>query len=163
MKVIGGFFKLVGWLVSAAVRLTLIVTILAVARLGAFVHHKGSQPMDVERASPPLPEGITYWQFMSDRFDAAQEIEPQRCGVGKLTFFAVSIPVYSVIYTVGGMRPESALGSGIQPDPSIPHWAAGLPWEKSPDVWWWVVENISWGTLAKKTIECNFRPVAAQY
>lgn len=54
MKVIGGFFKLVGWLVSVVVRVTLIVMILAAAGLGAFVYHKGSQPMDVERASPPL-------------------------------------------------------------------------------------------------------------
>lgn len=162
MKVIGGFFKLIGWLVSTVVRVTLAVTILAATGLGAFVYHKGSQPMNVERASPSLPEDITYWEFMADRFDAAQEIEPQRCGAGMLATFFVMSPVYSVVYTIGGMRPESMVGRGIQPDANIPRWAAGLPWDEAPDVWWWTVENLAWTMLVKKGPGCNFRPMAVE-
>lgn len=162
MKIIAGFFKLVGWIVKTVVRVILAAIILVVAGLGAFVYNKGNQPMEVPRASPPLPEGITYWEFMADRIDAAQEIEPKRCGIGMMATFFVISPIYSVVYTIGGMRPESMIGRGIQSDASIPRWAAGLPWEDALDVWWRTVEDLSWSILASKGPACNFRPVEIQ-
>jgi hypothetical protein len=159
MKLVAGIFKLLASIVRTLIQFVLVITLLAMAGLGSYIHHKGNQPMDVPRATPPLPEGITYWEFMADRIEAAREVKPQRCGVSTFAFFLAITPFYSVVYTIGGMRPESAMGRGIQPDASIPRWAAGLPWEKTPDVWWWVVENLSWSMLARHGPGCNFSPV----
>jgi hypothetical protein len=159
MKLVTGFFKTIAWVIQTLTRLALAVTLLATVGLGIFIYQKGSQPMDVPRASPPLPEGITYWQFMADRLDAAQVVEPQRCGMSTFAFFLTITPIYTVVYMIGGMRPESMVGRGIQPDASIPHWAAGLPWKEAPGVWWWVIENISWSMLAREKPGCNFRTI----
>jgi hypothetical protein len=159
MKLVTGFFKTIAWVIQTLFRLVLATALLATVGLGVFIYQKGSQPMDVPRASPPLPEGITYWQFMGDRIEAAQEVEPQRCGVSTFAFFIAITPVYSVVYTIAGMRPQSVVGRGIQPDASIPRWAVDLPWEEAPGVWWWVIENISWSMLAREGPGCNFRAV----
>ena len=159
MKLVTGFFNAITWVIQTLFRLVLATALLATVGLGVFIYQKGSQPMDVPRASPPLPEGITYWQFMGDRIEAAQVVEPQRCGGFSFAFFLAITPIYSVVYTIAGMRPESAVGRGIQPDASIPHWAAGLPWKEAPGVWWWVIENISWSMLAREKPGCNFQTI----
>jgi hypothetical protein len=159
MKLMKGVFKLLTWLIQSLIRLVLAASLIVIAGLGGYIYHKGSQPMDVLRATPPLPPGITYWQFMEDRIDAAQIVDPQRCGISAIAFFLAIAPVYSVIYSIGGMRPESIMGRAFQPDASIPYWAAGLSWGEAPNVWWWVVENISWAMLARQGLGCNLRAV----
>ena len=39
----------------------------------------------------------------------------------------------------------------VPPDPDIPTGAAGAKWYEVPDIWWNVVERLSWTMLGKLT------------
>ena len=52
-----------------------------------FIGFKTNQPMSV----PDAPEGMTYFNFMQDRIDAAKTIEPSRCGWGMMLSLAAVI------------------------------------------------------------------------
>lgn len=58
---------------KTAIRILLAATLLAAAALGGFVYVKGSQPM-----RPPEAQGLTYWEFMADRWQATREL-PEEC------------------------------------------------------------------------------------
>ncbi|NMC55593.1 MAG: hypothetical protein GYA48_18380 [Chloroflexi bacterium] len=72
MKFIGMFLKLIGSLIKT-------VVILAICTNIMFVAYKGNQPMQV----PQAPKGMTYFDFIADRIDAAKTVEavPLRVGV----------------------------------------------------------------------------------
>ena len=63
MKFIGLFFMLI----SKAISLTLISVILLSF---LFIGYKGNQPMSV----PQAPKGMTYFEFIQDRVEAAKAI-----------------------------------------------------------------------------------------
>lgn len=134
------------------VSLGLLLMVLAAV---SFIYFQGSQPMQVSQ----VPAGMTYWQFMADRLDAAQEVEPRRCGVGRLVTFVVLAPVYSVVYTNVGLHPGGFLDRVSQGDQNIPIGVENTPWYDVPVLWWNVLEKISWSMLARHTPACNFRPV----
>ena len=143
--------RTISW-VFKLVSLILIVTILGSL---LWVAQRGGQPMDL----PQIPAGITYWQFMADRVDAASEIQPARCGYGMFAFLLAAGPFYSVLYTYIGLYPDSFLAHVSQKDPNIPMGVAGAPWYQVPEIWWKIVEKLSWIALAKQGPGCNFRPV----
>ena len=60
-----------------------------------FIGYKANQPMNVAGA----PKGMTYVEFIQDRFDAAQTVKPSRCGWGMMLSLAALGPIYSVVYT----------------------------------------------------------------
>lgn len=121
----------------------------------AWVAYRGSRPMSI----PQAPAGITYWQFMADRLQAAREVRPARCGPGMFSFFLAAGPLYSAVYTYVGMRPESTLARHTQPDSNIPTGVAGAQWSEAPGIWWTVVERISWSTLMHQGPGCKMRSV----
>jgi hypothetical protein len=151
--------RLIFGLLTGVVRFVFHVIFVALALallvVAGFLYFKGNQPMQVAQ----VPAGMTYWQFMSDRLAAAQEVEPKRCGVGRLVTFGVLGPIYSVIYTDVGLHPGGFLDRVSQDDPNIPTNIMDTPWYNVPDLWWNVFENISWSMLARHTPACNFRPV----
>jgi hypothetical protein len=106
-----------------------------------------------------VPAGMTYWAFIEDRLAAAREVEPARCGTGKLVFFAVATPVYSVLYTYVGVFPDSFLAKVTAQDSNISQGAPGTSLTDIPEIWWNTVERLSWSALARRTPACNFRPV----
>lgn len=55
-----------------------------------FIGFKANQPMDVAGA----PAGLTYTEFIQDRFDAAQTVKPSRCGWGMMISLAALGPIY---------------------------------------------------------------------
>ena len=144
--------------------LNLILGILRIALIGIvaaammFVAYRGSQPMNL----PQVPGGMSYWQFMRDRIDAAKEVRPGRCGYGMFGFLALAGPFYSVLYTYVGIHPDSFLAHVTQPDPSIPRGVTGAAWYQVPEIWWLVVEKLSWSALARPGPGCNFRAVSPQ-
>jgi hypothetical protein len=138
--------------VFRVVSLGLLLIVLAAV---SFVYVRGNQPMQVSQ----VPAGMTYWQFMADRLDAAQEAEPKRCGVGRLITFGILAPVYSVVYTDVGLHPGGFLDRVSQDDQNIPNGVENSPWYNVPELWWNVFEKISWSMLARRTPACNFRPV----
>lgn len=136
--------------------ITLIVLIFLVSCAG-YVGIRGNQPMSISQA----PAGITYWEFIQDRLDAAKEVEPARCGTGKLVFFIVVTPFYSALYTYVGIHPDGFLANVTMRDGNIPMSVAGADLTEVPGIWWETVERLSWSALARKTPACNFRPVRA--
>jgi hypothetical protein len=122
-----------------------------------FIGFKANQPMDVAGA----PAGLTYTEFIQDRFDAAQTVKPSRCGWGMMISLAALGPIYSVIYTEVAIHPGGFLDQVTAPDPDIPTGVAGAEWYEVPGIWWNVVERLSWTMLGKQpSFGCQFGPVA---
>ncbi len=134
--------------------ISLIVLVFLVSCAG-YVTIRGSQPMSV----PQVPAGITYWEFIQDRLDAAKEVTPARCGAGKLVFFAVITSFYSALYTHVGIHPDGFLAKVTMRDGNIPTGVAGAGIAEVPAIWWKTVERLSWSALARRTPACNFRPI----
>lgn len=121
-----------------------------------FITYKANQPMAV----PGAPADMTYVEFIKDRVDAAKTVEPSRCGWGMLVSLAAFGPIYSVVYTSVGINPEGTLAKMAAPDPDIPKGVEGAEWYEVPNIWWGVVERLSWMMLGKPTsIGCQFRAV----
>lgn len=110
---------------------------------------------------PQAPAGMTYFEFIADRIDAAKTIEPSRCGWGILLTLAVLGPIYSIAYTEIGIHPQGALAQRADPDADIPTYVAAANWSLVPGIWWGTVERLSWTFLAThRTRSCSFRAVA---
>jgi hypothetical protein len=129
--------------------LTVIVSIL-------FIAYRGNQTMSV----PQAPQGMTYFEFMADRIDAAKTVKPSQCGWGMLLSLAALGPIYSVVYTIVAVHPEGTLAKVSASDPDIARNVAGATWYEIPDIWWETVERLSWTMLGKPAVYgCQFRPV----
>lgn len=135
-----------------------VVLILAICLPLVFIAAKGSQPMQI----PQVPKGMTYWEFISDRIEAAKVVEPARCGWGMFLSLTALAPIYSVVYTDVALHPHGFLAKVTAPDPDIPKNVQNASWQEVPDVWWTVVERLSWTMLGKTNPGCHFRPVASQ-
>jgi hypothetical protein len=122
-----------------------------------FVGIRGNRPMSISQ----VPAGMTYWEFMQDRLDAAKDVQPARCGTGIITFFAIMAPIYSVLYTHVGIHPDSFLARMTMHDGNIPTGVAEADLTQVPEIWWKTVERLSWSALARRTPACNFRPLKA--
>lgn len=148
MKIVGIFFILIRKIISITLILVICVPLL-------FAAYKGSQPMQVSQA----PDGMTYWQFMEDRIEAAKEVKPSRCGWGMFLSLATLGPLYSAVYTEVGINPDGFLARVTAPDPDIPKGVENASWRHVPHIWWSVVERLSWTMLGKANPGCRFRPV----
>jgi hypothetical protein len=71
-------------------------------------------------------------------------------------------PIYSVVYTDVALHPHGFLAKVTAPDPDIPKNVQNASWQEVPNVWWTVVERLSWTMLGKSNPGCHFRPVASQ-
>lgn len=121
-----------------------------------FVGFKANHPMTI----PGAPEGMTYFEFMQDRIDAAKTVEPSRCGWGMMLSLATLGPIYSVVYTDVAINPDGTLARMTASDPDIPKGVKGAKWYEVPGIWWGVVERLSWTMLAKPaSTGCQFRAV----
>jgi hypothetical protein len=122
-----------------------------------FIGYKANQPM----AIPDAPEGMAFVEFIKDRIDAAKTVEPSRCGWGMMLSWATLGPIYSVVYTAVAINPDGQLAKMTASAPDIPKDVVGAKWVEVPDIWWTVVEQLSWTMLGKPTsFGCNFRPAA---
>ena len=122
----------------------------------AFVVYKANQPMAV----PVAPQGMTYVEFIKDRIDAAKTVEPSRCGWGMMFSWVALDPIYSVVYTAVAINPGSTLAMGVASDTDIPKGVEGAKWYEVPEIWWGVVERLSWTMLGKPaSTGCQFRAV----
>lgn len=132
------------------------VLLLVVMASILFIAYRGNQPMSV----PQAPQGMTYFDFMADRVDAANTVKPSQCGWGMMLSLAALGPIYSVVYTTVAVNPDSVLAKVTAPDPDIDRNVAGATWYEIPDIWWKTVERLSWTMLGKPAAYgCQFRPV----
>jgi hypothetical protein len=134
-----------------------VVMILVICLPLIFIAVKGNQPMQI----PQVPKGMTYWEFISDRIEAAKVVQPARCGWGMFLSLTALAPIYSVVYTDVALHPHGFLAKVTAPDPDIPKNVQNASWQEAPDVWWTVVERLSWTMLGKSNPGCHFRPVAS--
>ena len=147
MKVIGMLLNFIGVVIKGTI-------ILAMCSNIFFIAYKGNQPMNV----PQVPKGMTYFEFMSDRIDAAKTVKPSQCGWGMILSLAVLGPIYSAVYTEVGIHPDGFIAHGTAPDPDIPKGVAGAQWYEVPGIWWNTVERLSWTMLGKPAAQgCKFR------
>jgi hypothetical protein len=151
MRLLFHGFQLISKMIS-------LVIILAICLPLIFIAAKGGQPMQI----PQVPKGMTYWEFISDRIEAAKVVEPARCGWGMFLSLTALAPIYSVVYTEVALHPHGFLAKVTAPDPDIPKNVQNASWQEVPDVWWTVVERLSWTMLGKSNPGCHFRPVASQ-
>jgi hypothetical protein len=106
------------------------------------------------------PKGMTYVEFIQDRFDATQTVKPSRCGWGMMLSLAALGPIYSVVYTDVAIYPNGKLAKMTASDPDIPTGVTGAKWNEVPDIWWNVLERLSWTMLGKPhPYGCQFRQV----
>ena len=150
MRIVVVVLSLIRKVISIALILAICVPLL-------FVAYKGNQPMQVVQ----VPTGMTYWQFMADRVEAAKEVKPSRCGWGMFLSLAVISPLYSAVYTEVGIHPDGFLAGVTAPDPDIPKGVENASWDTVPHIWWSVVERLSWTMLGRANPGCRFRPVLA--
>jgi len=149
MKFIGMFLKLIGSVIKTAIILAICSSIL-------FVAYKGNPPMQV----PQDPKGMTYFDFIADRIDAAKTVEPSRCGWGMMLSLVALGPIYSFVYTEVGIHPDGFLARGTASDPDIPKDVAGAKWYEVPAIWRYTVERLSWTMVGKQaTYGCKLKPV----
>jgi hypothetical protein len=120
-------------------------TVILVCACLVFTGFKSNQPMTV----PDAPEGMTYFEFVADRIDAAKTVEPSRCGWGMMLSLATLGPIYSIIYTEVGIHPDGVLARGTTPDPDIPKNVAGAQWYEMLGIWWNTIERLSWTMVGK--------------
>ena len=145
------FIKVLQFFFSSVRTMIILFVIAAIL----FITYRGNQPMSL----PQVPAGMSYWQFIEERIEAAKEVNPARCGYGMFSFLILVGPFYSALYTYVGIHPDSFLARVTQPDSSIPKGITGAAWYQVPEIWWKVVEKISWTALARPGPGCRFRPV----
>ena len=151
MIILVGLFRLIWKLIWSAIMVLVCLSLI-------FILYKGNQPMQVQSA----PKDITYFEFMVDRIEAAKGVEPSRCGWGMFLTLAALGPTYSALYTEIGIHPGGFWDRVSAPDSNIPKGVAGAKWYEVPDIWWGVVEQLSWTMLAESHPGCRFGPVQAQ-
>lgn len=106
------------------------------------------------------PEGMTYFEFMQDRIDAAKIVEPSRCGWGMMLSLLTLGPIYSMVCTTVAINPDRTLAKVAVPDPDIPTGVVEAKWYEVPGIWRGLVERLSWTMLGKPTsVGCRFRAV----
>lgn len=152
MKLIGLFLTLMSKAISLALILAIVIPCL-------YIGYKGSQPMSVLQA----PKGMTYFEFIQDRVEAAKIVKPARCGWGMFLTLATLGPIYSVVYTDVAIHPKGFLAKVTAPDPDIPKGVENASMLETPGIWWKVVEHLSWTMLGKSNAGCHFRPVVTRY
>ena len=149
--------KIIALIIGSITKIILTLCLVAVIAGTLFIGYRGNQPMQV----PGAPKGMTYFQFMADRFDAAKTVKPPRCGSGMIgSLFALG-PFYATLYTHVALHPDGFLAKVTAPDPDLPQGLQAV-WYEVPGVWWSTFERLSWTMLAKRHQGCNFRPVLAK-
>jgi len=138
---------------KTVIRIILAVTLVSAAALSGFVYTKGSQPMH-----PPEAQGLTYGQFMADRWQATQEL-PDECDARWTTIWLTHLPMtlmYGTLFTAKALYPEAHIRIS-QTNVTVPE---GITWADAPDAFWAVAEQMAVITFVRvEGMECGLRGV----
>ena len=91
---------------------------------------------------------MTYFVYIQDRIDAAKTVEPSRCGWGLMLSLAALGSIYSVVYTVVAINPESTLAKMTASDPAIPKGFEDAKPLEFGAVWWSDYRGRCWGSTS---------------
>lgn len=146
---------MIGKLIGKLVVWGLLAVVVGIVALGGYFYYKAGQPMQVAKAQQLAP-GITYREFMADRFQRWQEIDNQKAAQGKgracVTTGHIMIGTWifpGSIFNVTRVHnnPKTKLAEaiiksvrGIMPPDDLLY---GVIWQL-PNAWWWEIENMSW-------------------
>ena len=72
-------------------------------------------------------------------------------------------PIYSVVYTIVAINPDSTLAKLTAHDPDIPAGVTGAKWYEVPGIWWGVVERLSWTILGETNLLWLQLPASSKY
>ncbi len=146
--------KIIALIIGSVTRIVMNIVLMAALAGILWIAYRVNQPMKV----PEAPMGMTYYEFMTDRLDAAKTVEPARCGAGMIGTLFVLGPMYATLYTHVALNPDGFLASVTVPDPDIPR-NMRASWYEVPGIWWTTFERLSWTMLAKRHPGCNLQPV----
>ena len=122
--------RVIGWLFGFAGKAILLFLIVTIGLSAFYIGYKGNQPMSV----PQAPKGMTLFEFMQDRIDAAKTVQPARCGWGMILSLGLLGPIYSFVYTDVAIHPDDFLAKVTAPDPDIPKGIENAAWQEIPGI-----------------------------
>jgi len=123
--------KIIALIIGFINRIIMTLCLVAVIAGALFIGYRGNQPMQV----PGAPKGMTYFQFMADRFDAAKTVKPARCGTGMISSLFALAPFYATLYTHVALHPQGFLAKVTAPDPDMPKNVSEAKWYDTPGIW----------------------------
>jgi hypothetical protein len=150
-------------------KIVLVSALLIVLAFGVWVYYRGTQPMDI-----PEARGITFWQFIRDRWTASKEADervselPQYLGCRNDVLYYLPLNLRgSFNFAYASVRPESKLAYAFKyweeqkPDEVLPKLeTANLA--EVPDMFWSYFERAYWRALVSidyLAAECKLGPV----
>jgi len=161
LRVLAFPFKAI-WLV---LRLVIAAALIAPLILTAYGVYRLDRPMTL-----PEAQGLTYREFIVDRFEAFKEAEvaydtrPWVCRSGIPAILLLVLYEESPRYIVAVMYPESFINRTVVRDDEY-YYLLGrrddLTWLNFPHVWWDLVEIRTWGHFTRTKLDpCDYvRPV----
>jgi hypothetical protein len=150
-------------------KIILVSALLLVLTFGVWIYFRGTQPMDI-----PEAKGITFWQFIQDRWSAYKEADarvsalPQYLGCrNDITYYLPLNLRGSFNYAYASLNPESKMAYAFKyweeqkPDEILPKIEA-VNLAEIPDVFWNYFERAYWRALVSidyMAAECKLGPV----
>ncbi len=150
-------------------KIVLVTALLLVLAFGVWVYYRGTQPMDI-----PEAKGLTFWQFIQDRWTAYQEADarvsalPQYLGCRNDLLYYLSLNLRgSFNYAYASLNPDSKLAFAFKyweeqkPDEVLPKLQA-INLSEVPDAFWSYFERAYWRALVSidyLAAECKLGPV----
>jgi hypothetical protein len=135
-------------------KIFLVTALLLVLAFGVWVYFRGTQPMDI-----PEAKGLTFWQFIQDRWTAYQEADarvsalPQYLGCRNDLLYYLSLNLRgSFNYAYASLNPDSKLAYAFKyweeqkPDEVLPKLQA-INLSEVPDAFWSYFERAYWRAL----------------
>ena len=150
-------------------KIVLVSALLIVLAFGVWIYYKGTQPMDI-----PEARGITFWQFIKDRWAASKEADarvsalPQYMGCRNDVLYYLTLNLRgSFNFAYASLRPESKLAYAFKyweeqkPDEVLPKLEA-VNLAEAPNAFWSYFERAYWRVLVSidyLAAECKLGPV----
>jgi hypothetical protein len=150
-------------------KIVLVAALLLVVTLGVWFFYRGSQPMTI-----PEARGITFWQFIQDRWTASKEADarvsalPQYLGCRNDVLYYLPLNLRgSFNFAYASLNPESKMAYAFKywedqkPDKVLPKLEA-VNLAKVPDVFWTYFERAYWRALVSidyLAAECKLGPI----
>jgi hypothetical protein len=150
-------------------KIVLLTALIVVLTFGVWVYYRGAQPMAV-----PEARGITFWQFMQDRWQTQQTVDarvsalPQYLGCRNDILYYLPINLKgSVNYAYASLNPDSKLAFAFKyweeqkPDETLPK-VRSINIAEAPDAFWDYFERAYWRALVVidyMAAECKLGPV----
>ncbi len=151
------------------IKIVLVTSLVLVLTLGVWMYYRGTQPMEV-----PEARGITFWQFMRDRWDAYKSTDarisalPQYLGCRNDILYYLPLNLKGAAnFTYASLNPDSKLAYAFK------YWEEQKPEEilpkvnevniaEAPDAFWSYFERAYWRSLVAidyMAAECKLGPV----